>query len=151
VQNELARDAWSYLHFVMVAGIVLFALGVKKSLGHLGDPLDIVPATALCAGAALYYVGHVALRWRVAHAIALARVATAVALVAVIPLAATAPALAALAAVTVCIWIGIAWEPACSATSAARRAPRSTSASTAPTDHGSQHSLQCAAQIGCNL
>ena len=26
-QNELARDGWSYLHFVMIAGIVLFAFG----------------------------------------------------------------------------------------------------------------------------
>ena len=31
-QNEVARDAYSYLHLAMVAGIVLLALGMKKTL-----------------------------------------------------------------------------------------------------------------------
>ena len=31
----LARDLYSYLHLPMVAGIVLFALGVKTTLGHV--------------------------------------------------------------------------------------------------------------------
>ena len=31
--NEIARDSFSYLHFPMVAGIVLVALGFKKTLG----------------------------------------------------------------------------------------------------------------------
>ena len=29
----MARDSYSYLHFPMVAGIVLVALGLKKTLG----------------------------------------------------------------------------------------------------------------------
>ena len=33
VQNEMARDSYSYLHFPMVAGIVLVALGMKKTIG----------------------------------------------------------------------------------------------------------------------
>src|SRR5918996_2428156 len=36
-QNDIARDSFSYLHFPMVAGIVLFALGLKKTLEHVGD------------------------------------------------------------------------------------------------------------------
>ncbi len=47
-QNNIARDSFSYLHFPMVAGIVLVALGMKKTLGHVGDPLALVPAAALC-------------------------------------------------------------------------------------------------------
>jgi low temperature requirement protein LtrA len=43
-RNEIARDSFSYLHFPMVAGIVLLALGLKKTLGHIGDPLKLVPA-----------------------------------------------------------------------------------------------------------
>ena len=31
-RNEIARDSFSYLHFAMVAGIVLVALGFKKTL-----------------------------------------------------------------------------------------------------------------------
>ena len=34
-RNEIARDSFSYLHFPMVAGIVLLALGLKKTLGHV--------------------------------------------------------------------------------------------------------------------
>ena len=31
--NEIARDSYSYLHFPMIAGIVLLALGLKKTIG----------------------------------------------------------------------------------------------------------------------
>ena len=49
-QNEMARDSYSILHFPMVAGIVLVALGMKKTLGHVEDPLKLVPAAALLGG-----------------------------------------------------------------------------------------------------
>ena len=39
-RNELARDSYSYLHFPMVAGIVLVALGLKKTLEHVDEPLE---------------------------------------------------------------------------------------------------------------
>ena len=42
-QLAMARDSYSYLHLPMVAGIILFAVGVKKTMGHVGDPLEIVP------------------------------------------------------------------------------------------------------------
>ena len=48
----------------MVAGIVLFALGLKKTLAHVGDPLETIPAVALCGGVALYLLAHVAFRLR---------------------------------------------------------------------------------------
>ena len=32
-RNELARDSYSYIHFLLVAGIVLVALGMKKTIG----------------------------------------------------------------------------------------------------------------------
>ena len=63
-QVRIARDSYTYLHLPMVAGIVLFALGVKKTLGHIGDELDAVPAVALCGGAALYLVALSALKRR---------------------------------------------------------------------------------------
>ena len=40
----MARDSYSYLHFPMVAGIVLVALGLKKTLGDVGEPLKPVIA-----------------------------------------------------------------------------------------------------------
>src|SRR5437016_5811597 len=57
VQNELARDSYSYLHFPMVAGIVLAALGLKTTLGDVSDPLATVPAFALLGGVAFYLLG----------------------------------------------------------------------------------------------
>ena len=51
----------------MVAGIVLLALGLKKTLEHVEDPLKLVPAVALLGGTALYLLAHVAFRYRNIH------------------------------------------------------------------------------------
>ena len=59
-QNEMARDSFSFLHFPMVAGIVLVALGMKKTLGDVEDRLKLVPAAALFGGTSLYLLAHVA-------------------------------------------------------------------------------------------
>jgi low temperature requirement protein LtrA len=63
-RNEIARDSYSYLHFPMVAGIALIAVGMKHTLGHVEDPLKLVPAAALLGGAAMYLLAHVAFRLR---------------------------------------------------------------------------------------
>ena len=63
-QNSIGRDSYGYLHLPMVAGIVLIALGMKKTLGDIGDPLKTVPAVALLGGAAMYLLAHVAFRYR---------------------------------------------------------------------------------------
>ena len=93
-RNEIGRDSYSYLHFPMVAGIVLVALGFKKTLGHVEDPLKLVPAAALLGGAALYLLAHVAFRLRNIHTLNRQRLVTAVVLVALLPLAVEIPALA---------------------------------------------------------
>jgi len=98
-RNRLARDSYSYLHLPMIVGIVLLALGVKKTLAHVGDPLAVVPAIGLCGGVALYLLGHVAFRWRNAHSLSRTRIVAAAACLSLIPLAIAGPALAALAAV----------------------------------------------------
>ena len=104
-QAALARDVYSYLHMPMVAGIVLFALGLKKTLADVGDPLETVPAVALCGGLALYLLAHVVLRFRTSglfgrRSIGHGRPAAVVALLILFPLALELPALATLAAVT---------------------------------------------------
>jgi low temperature requirement protein LtrA len=98
-QVKLARDSYSYLHLPMVAGIVLVSLGIKKAIGHVDEPLKTVPAFALCAGPALYYLAHVAFRWRNRHTLALRRIVVAAILLAFIPVAHEADALFAIAAV----------------------------------------------------
>jgi low temperature requirement protein LtrA len=93
----VARDSFAYLHLPMVAGIVLFALGVKKTLGHVDDPLEIVPAVALCGGVAVYFLGDVAFRWRTLASLSRGRPVAAAACAALIPLGTEVSAIAALA------------------------------------------------------
>jgi low temperature requirement protein LtrA len=108
--NELARDSYSYLHFPMVAGIILAALGLKKTIGHVDDPLDTVPAFALLAGVALYLLGLVAFRYRHVRSINWRRFVLALAFVALLPAATALPALATLGIVAILLWILVAVE-----------------------------------------
>jgi low temperature requirement protein LtrA len=84
-RNEIARDSFSYLHFPMVAGIALVALGLKKALLHVESPLDAVVAGAMFGGAAIYLLAHVAFRLRNVHRLSVARLACASLLLCLIP------------------------------------------------------------------
>ena len=79
-RNALARDSYSYLHFPMVAGIVLGALGLEETLAHVDEPLDAVHAFALLGGTAIYLLAHVALRLRNAHTVNVERLGLALVL-----------------------------------------------------------------------
>jgi low temperature requirement protein LtrA len=92
-QNEMARDSYSILHLPMVAGIVLVALGMKKTLGHVEDELKLVPATALLGGTAMYLLAHVGFRYRHIHTFNTRRLGLSILLVAFIPVAVEIPAL----------------------------------------------------------
>jgi low temperature requirement protein LtrA len=109
-QNDIARDSFSYLHFPMVAGIVLVALGMKKTLEHVEDPLKLEPAVALLGGTGIYLLAHVAFRWRNVHRFSLQRVVTAGVLAAFLPAALELPALATLAFVAAVLAVLIAYE-----------------------------------------
>jgi low temperature requirement protein LtrA len=109
-QNETARDSYGYLHGPMVAGIVLVALGLKKTIGDVEEPLKIVPAFALIGGFAIYLLTHVAFRWRNVHSINRRRLGLGIALFALLPLAIEIPALATLAIVTAIACALIAYE-----------------------------------------
>jgi low temperature requirement protein LtrA len=110
VQNAMARDSYSYLHFPMVAGIVLIALGMKKTLGHVEDPLKLVPAAALLGGTALYLLAHVAFRYRHVHTLNTRRLGLAVVSVALVTVAGELPALALLAILVALLVVLIAYE-----------------------------------------
>jgi low temperature requirement protein LtrA len=109
-RNEIARDSFSFLHFPMVAGIVLVALGLKKTLGHVEDPLKIEIAVALLGGAALYLLAHVAFRWRNVHRFSTQRVAAAAVLLALLPAALELPALATVALLVAVLAVLIVYE-----------------------------------------
>jgi low temperature requirement protein LtrA len=109
-RNEIARDSFSYLHFPMVAGIVLLALGLKKTLADVEGSLTIVPALATLGGTALYLLAHVAFRWRNVRRFSTQRLLCAVLLVALVPVAVGIPAVATLGMLAVVLIALIAYE-----------------------------------------
>ncbi len=98
-QARMARDSFSYLHLPMVAGIVIFAFGVKTTLAHVHAHLDSLPAAALAGGVALYLVALSALKRRNIGSFNRPRLAAAAMLGILAPAATKLPALISLALV----------------------------------------------------
>jgi low temperature requirement protein LtrA len=96
---RMARDSFSYLHLPMVAGIVIFACGVKVTLASVSADLESVPAVALTGGVALYLVALSALKRRNIGSWNYPRLVAAALLALLAPGAAQLPALASLALV----------------------------------------------------
>ena len=109
-RNELARDAYSYMHFLLVAGIVVAAFGLHETLAHAEDPLELVPAFALLGGVAVYLLGHVAIRFRHVRTLNRQRLLLAVVLFAMLPAALELPSLAILGIVTGLLCVMIVYE-----------------------------------------
>ena len=114
---RMARDSYSYLHLPMVAGIVMFALGVEITLEHVDSALTSVPRTALLAGVATYLFAHVAFRLRNVRSINGARLTAAIVLVAAIPVTGAVAAwgvvlVAAATLLTVVVYEGVRYGDA---------------------------------------
>jgi low temperature requirement protein LtrA len=109
-QNSMARDSYSFLHLPMVAGIVLIALGVKKTLANVDEHLTAVIATAMFGGAALYLLAHVAIRLRNIGTLNPRRLTTAIVLLALIPLIVDVKAIVALGILVAILVALIAYE-----------------------------------------
>jgi low temperature requirement protein LtrA len=107
---RIARDSYTYLHLPMVAGIVIFAFGVKTTLTHVADPLDNVPAAALCGGVGLYLLALSAFKRRNIGTFNNPRLVAATALAALAPLATRVPALLSLALVALVACALITYE-----------------------------------------
>jgi low temperature requirement protein LtrA len=90
----------------MVAGVVLFAFALKKTLAHVGDDLDTVPAFGLSVGPALYLLAYVALRFRIGRTLGGGRLVAAVACALLWPVAVVVPALIALTLMAT-IWVAL--------------------------------------------
>ena len=99
-----AADAYSYLHLVIVAGIITFAVGIKLLVhGSIGAHLHGPARLALCGGVAVYLIGHAAFRLRMTGAGGYGRPAVAVVLVALYALAGGLPAWSKAAIVTMLV------------------------------------------------
>ncbi|HEX4436554.1 MAG TPA: low temperature requirement protein A [Solirubrobacteraceae bacterium] len=99
-QNGLARDSYSYLHFPMVAGIGLLAVGLKQTLAGVSGSLSLVSAAALLGGTALFLLAQFAFRLRTMRTLGVRRLLCAVALLAALPLYGQIPAIGLLGIAT---------------------------------------------------
>ena len=118
-RTRLARDAYSYLHLPMIAGIVVAALGLKKVLGYVAgaavghdwrDSLHGIGLAALHVGPAVYLLSLVAFRYRNIRSLSRSRPVAAAALIVAIPLGARIGALLDLLLVTAIMTALITFE-----------------------------------------
>jgi low temperature requirement protein LtrA len=92
-RTRMARDAYTYLHVVIVAGVILSAVGDELVIAHPTEELPGKEVVAVAAGPALYLLAHVVLRLRVTGSISGRRLAGVLACVAVGGIGAFVPAM----------------------------------------------------------
>jgi low temperature requirement protein LtrA len=109
---KLARDGYTFLHFPVIAGIVVAALGVEDAMAHVGElkPLGTFSAGALLSGLSLYLLGHVVVWRRATGQWHLHRAGMAVAFLALWPAVAAVPPLLALGAAAAMLGALVALE-----------------------------------------
>lgn len=109
---SLARDAYTFLHLPMIAGIILYAAGLKRivAVGNQAGAsdvgtLDVHEMSFLYGGVALFLLGHTAFQLRITNllkTIIWPRLTVAVVLIAMIPLTSGTQDLAALRRLAFC-------------------------------------------------
>ncbi len=106
-QVALARDAYTYVHFAIVSGIVLTALGIEQAMAHVetSEPFGWFGAIALGSGIAAFAGGSVWFGMLVGLRRPWMRATEAVVMVAAIPLFAVVPSLAALVCAAVAMLV----------------------------------------------
>lgn len=119
----LARDAFTYLHVLIIAGIILAAVGDEIVIAHPDDELHGAELIAVIAGPALYLLSHVALRLRMTGTISYKRLSGAVACLAVGLVGGMLPALGVAALLVAILALVIVAEQVSNARRLARGEP----------------------------
>ena len=122
-RTRLARDAFTYLHAAIVAGVVLSAVGDELVIAHPTDVLPGAEVAVVVAGPALYLLAHVALRLRMTGTISAKRLVGALACIAVGGVGTFAPALVVAALLVGVLVVVIASEQLAAARRRARGEP----------------------------
>jgi low temperature requirement protein LtrA len=102
----LARDGYTYLHVLMIAGIIVWAVGDELVIAHPTDVLPAAEVAILVSGPAIYLLGHVLFRLRMAGTLSRKRLAGALACLAIGGLGSVAPALV-LSCLLVAVVVGV--------------------------------------------
>jgi low temperature requirement protein LtrA len=67
-RTAAARDGYTYLHVVLVAGVIVSAVGDELVIAHPMDTLPGAQLAAVVAGPVIYLLGHFLIRLRLARA-----------------------------------------------------------------------------------
>jgi low temperature requirement protein LtrA len=105
-----ARDAYTYLHVVIVLGVIVSAVGDELVIAHPTDVLPGEEVAAVVAGPAIYLFALSLFRLRMAGSLSPSRLIGALACVALGALGAFAPALVLMAALVGVLTTVIAYE-----------------------------------------
>ncbi len=105
-----AADGYSYLHLLIVAGIIVFAVGAKIAVAHAARPLSTGAALTMCGGVALFLVGHAAFRARMLGTVAWGEIVAAVACVVPFALASSVAAAVTAGVLTAVLVAFVGWE-----------------------------------------
>ena len=109
-RSALARDIFTYFHYPLVLGVILYAVAAKKTLEHPRDPLSNAGRWALGLGIALFLVGFALMRFRVIRRVAWERLAAAASILVIAVLLDGADAIVTLGVVIVILLFSIALE-----------------------------------------
>jgi low temperature requirement protein LtrA len=108
--GRLARDAYTYLHLPIVAGIIATAVGADLLIAHPGDPQHGVGLAMILGGPALFLLGDTLFQWRLTSETNTKRLTVAGLLILLVPLAGHVTALLLGAIVTTLLAALAVWE-----------------------------------------
>ncbi|MEP6952695.1 MAG: low temperature requirement protein A [Solirubrobacteraceae bacterium] len=108
--GSLARDAYTYLHLPIVAGVIAVAVADELLIAHPGDPFETAGVAMVLGGPALFLFGETLFRVRMIGSANGKRVATIVVLALLWPLAGSVSALVLTAIVAAVLTALALWE-----------------------------------------
>jgi len=122
-RTAMARDGYTYLHVVLVAGIIVAAVGDEVVIAGATRQLGAAEVAAVVAGPAIYLLGHALFRLRLAGSLSAKRLVGALGCVACGALGTVAPALVIAVAVVVVLAAVITTEELAAVRRTARGEP----------------------------
>jgi low temperature requirement protein LtrA len=102
--GRLGRDAYTYAHTPIVAGIIVCAVGDELVIAHPGSVPSGVELAVIVGGPALYLAGHTLFRLRMIHNVSRKRVIAAIVILALAPLGTVISSLA----LSICVLVVLA-------------------------------------------
>jgi low temperature requirement protein LtrA len=108
--GRIARNSYTYVHVLIVAGIIATAAGVDLLIAHPHDPQHGVGLAIVLGGPAVFLLGESLFQWSATGTVNVKRLATAALIIALVPLAPELSTLALIGIVTGLLTAVAIWE-----------------------------------------